>query len=260
MDGAMRFRRCVIRVGILLATSPMKLLDLFCGEGGASVGYMWAGFEVFGVDLFHLPAPSDTKSTYKPRCGNYPFECEASDVLRWLDEHDLSEYDAIHASPPCQHASAGTRAQDRSRYPRLIEPVRERLQAWHDGLYVIENVQGSALVDPVEYCGCMFDMCAEDDDGIMLWLQRTRLFESNLQLVPPSDTHTHDHHEWVGGSYGGARRDKYDAKYVRKGGYVPPLHVQQELLGINWMTERGMYQSIPPMYTYHIGQQLMQAL
>lgn len=222
----------------------MKLLDLFCCEGGAGVGYKNAGFEVFGVDLFE---------EYSQK--RYPFDSHKGDAIEYLEAHG-KDYDAIHASPPCQHASAGTRAQDRSKYPKLIEPTRKILEKL-DKPYVIENVRGADLIDPIELCGCMFDMGAEDTDGIYLHLQRPRLFESNVALTTPK-AHDHSAHEWVGGSYGGARRDKYEAKYVRKGGYVPRKDVQQKLLGIDWMTERGMYQAIPPKYTEYIGKQLIE--
>ena len=112
-----------------------RLLDLFCCEGGAAKGYSDAGFEVVGVDL-------DGK--YAKR---YPYEFHQGDAIEFAKEHG-HEFDVIHASPPCQHASAGTRAQDRSKYPALIEPTREALEA--TGLpYVIENVKGAALRDPI---------------------------------------------------------------------------------------------------------------
>lgn len=224
----------------------MRLLDLFCCEGGASMGYHAAGFEVVGVDLF--------ESFSQKR---YPFESHKSDALEFVEKHG-HEFDVITASPPCQHASAGTRAQDRSKYPKLIGPTREALIATGKP-YIIENVRGSDLINPVELCGCMFGMTAVDTDGIVLHLQRPRRFESNLPLVAPRE-HDHSDHEWVGGSYGGARRDKYEAKHVRKGGYVPAKAVQQELLGIHWMTERGMHQAIPPIYTQYLGLQVLALL
>lgn len=251
--------------------SRPKLLDLFCCEGGASMGYHRAGFDVYGVDLF---------VDYSQR--RYPFASHKGDVIEvmrrllageavafthkdgtveWLR---LSDFAAIAASPPCQHASAGTRAQDRSKYPRLIEPTRESLIA--SGLpYVIENVKGADLHDPILLCGTMFGLSAIDDDGTPLEMWRHRLFESNVWSIRPPDNYGDEPgtcaHGWysqqVAGSYGGARRDKHEARNIRHGGYVPSKRVQQRLLGIGWMTERGMHQSIPPAYTEHIGRQLL---
>lgn len=224
-----------------------KLLDLFCCEGGASMGYHRAGFDVHGVDLFE---------DYSQK--RYPFPSTKGDVFEILDHSIDLGYDAIAASPPCQRYSI-TNAARQADYPDLIEPTREALQA--TGLpYVIENVVGAPLIEPVELCGCMFDLKAVDDDGIMLHLQRARLFESNVPISAPRPC-DHSDHEWVGGCYGGARRDKYEAKYVRKGGYVPPNKaVVEAYMGIDWMTWKGLHQSIPPAYTQHIGQQLLAAI
>lgn len=209
------------------------------------MGYHRAGFQVVGVD---------TEKKYAKR---YPFEFHAADAIEYLEQH-ADEFDVIHASPPCQHASAGTRAVDRSSYPRLIPSLRRALQATGKP-YVIENVKGAELIDPVQLCGCMFNMTAVDDDGITLHLQRPRNFESNVRLLAPGP-HDHSDHKWVGGSYGGARRDKYEAKYVRHGGYVPSKLVQERLLGIDWMTQYGLYQSVPPIYTEYLGRQLMEQI
>lgn len=224
------------------------LVDLFCCEGGASMGYHRAGFKVVGVDLFE---------DYTQK--RYPFESYKGD---WQDglKYFLSKYPVavVTASPPCQKYSI-TNHNGRD-YPDLIGPVREALI--ETGLpYVIENVEGAPLNDPIRLCGCQFDLKAEDDDGIMLYLERPRLFESNVSLSEVQPCTKCGHREWVGGCYGGARRDKYEAKYVRKGGYVPPNKaVVEAYMGIDWMTWKGLYQSIPPVYTEFIGRQLMESL
>jgi DNA (cytosine-5)-methyltransferase 1 len=219
------------------------------------VGYHRAGFEVVGVDLFEDYTQA-----------RYPFESHRSDAIEFVKEYG-HKFDAIHASPPCPHASAGTRAlrKQGKEYVRLIEPTRDALIATGKP-YVIENVRGSALIDPVELCGCMFNMYATDDDGVMLRLERSRLFESNVPLWAPA-AHRHDPTIWVAGSYGGSRRQgdtpaerRHNAKHVRHGGYVPSARVQQKLLGIDWMTQRGMHQAIPPAYTRFLGRQLFAAL
>lgn len=233
--------------------SRPRILDLCCCEGGCSRGYDLAGWQPYGVDLFedHTQA-------------RYPYPSHKGDAIaamrRLLDGHHvlfgqhslgLEDFDAIHASPPCQKYSI-TNAARKADYPDLIAPLRELLVA--TGLpYVIENVVGAPLLAPVELCGCMFGLSAVDDDGVTLHLQRVRLFESNVALVAPR-VHDHTDHEWVGGCYGGARRDKYEAKHVRKGGYVPPNKaVVEAYMGIDWMTWKGLHQSIPPAYTRWVG-------
>jgi C-5 cytosine-specific DNA methylase len=140
-----------------------RLLDLFCGAGGAAMGYARAGFEVVGVDI----AP-------QPR---YPFEFHLEDALEFLPLRRIwGDFDAIHASPPCQRwTRAQNAAQNADGHPDLITPLRPLLEA--TGLpYVIENVVGAPLRDPVKVCGL----------SLGLGVKRHRLFESNVSLfVPP---------------------------------------------------------------------------
>jgi DNA (cytosine-5)-methyltransferase 1 len=189
----------------------LRLLDAFCGEGGAGAGYQRAGFEVTGVD------------NAKTRLKGYPFEAHLGDAVELILEHG-HEYDVIHASPPCTGYSRGTAA------------LPDRLTRYDRGL------------------------SATDDDGTPLVMDRHRLFESNLLLmVPPHPKH--DTSLQVAGSYGGARRDKDEARRIRKGGYVPKsVDVQRALLGTPWMTEKGCQLSIPPVFTEFLGAQVLDQL
>ena len=228
----------------------MRLLALFCGEGGAAEGYRRAGFTtIVGIDR---------KDTRK----RYPGTFVQGDALAYLLEYGHT-FDAIHASPPCQGysiATAGNLAA-REKHARLIPATRELLRLTGKP-YVIENVAQarSEMVDPVMLCGTMFGLHATDDDGTPLEMWRHRLFESNLPLAAPRACRHGWHSEQVAGSYGGARRDKHEARHVRHGGYVPAAHVQSQLLGIDWMTQKGMHESIPPAFSEHIGRQLIDHL
>lgn len=222
--------------------SRPKLLDLFCCEGGASEGYHRAGFDVHGIDIF---------DGY--RKDRYPFPSHQGWVEPLLDvlldrgtvafrygreavqSLGLADFDAIAASPPCQRYSI-TNAARRADYPDLIGPVRGMLMQTGKP-YVIENVVGAPLDNPLLLCWSMFNSAGSvlDDDGTPLRMERHRLFESNIALTAPGTCH-HPKCVQVAGSYGGARRDKWEAKHVRKGGYVPSIPVQRKLLGIDWMT------------------------
>ena len=148
-----------------------RLLDLFCGAGGAGMGYSRAGFEVVGVDI----APQK----------HYPFEFHQADALEYLAQHG-AEFDAIHASPPCQRYSAITHAKrTENNYPDLIPSTREALIKC-DRPYVIENVPRAPLINPLILCGTMFD----------LHVIRHRLFEmsNSIYFSPPCqcrNQHTH---------------------------------------------------------------------
>lgn len=236
-----------------------QLLDLFCGEGGAAKGYQAAGFDVVGVDR-------------KRSVGrHYPGTFVQANAIEYLAEHG-QEFDAIHASPPCQAYSIATAGNPlaRIKHERLIAATRQLLKET-DVPWVIENVEnaGSEMNNPILLCGRMFGLKADDEDGMPLVLDRHRLFESNFLLVAPD--HPAHGNEQVAGVYGGSRRsskpnatpadDRHAARFDRKGGYAPrSKRVQQELLGIDWMTVKGMQESIPPVYAEYVGRQLMEAI
>lgn len=228
-----------------------RLLDLFCGAGGASVGYACAGFEVVGVDI--APQP------------NYPYKFIQADALEYLEE--LIRFGdtppswarwrtppvAIHASPPCQAFTAYQRTGNVGDYPDLIAPVRELLNA--TGLpYVIENVEGAPLEEPVMICGTMFDPPME--------IQRHRLFESNWPLEAPDWPCRHKlngRDRYPGGrskSRTGSSRGLVRAT-VEIGSWDIPLSVQRSAMVIGWMTLEELSEAIPPAYAEFIGHQLM---
>jgi len=141
----------------------MRLLDLFSKAGGASMGYHRAGFEVVGVDI--------------KKQKRYPFEFIQADVLEILDNQSfLNQFDVIAASPPCQTHSITQHlrnAQGKSTNKvDLIPQTRAALQSW-GGVYVIENVPGAPLINPIILCGSSFN----------LKVRRHRQFESNVQLT-----------------------------------------------------------------------------
>ena len=209
----------------------MKLLDLFCGAGGAGMGYHLAGFEVVGVDIEPHP--------------DYPFEFHLADAL----EVELDGFDAIHASPPCHAYSTvtGRNARNRREYPDLVAPTRERLRA--AGVpYVIENVVGAPLLDAFMLCGSAFG----------LDVRRHRLFEPggwHPVLVPPCA------HHWQRPRFRSLdSRQKVPASVVGVHGhlnYPGELELRRAAMGIDWMTNDDLTQAIPPAYTEWIGRQLL---
>jgi DNA (cytosine-5)-methyltransferase 1 len=209
-----------------------RLLDLFCGAGGAAVGYARAGFEVVGVD--NRPQP------------NYPFEFIQADALEYVRGYEWGPgemarmFDAIHASPPCQAYSMAQRIRKRE-HPDLVGPTRDLLN--ETGLpWVIENVPGSPLVDPVVLEGQMFDG---------LRTQRKRWFETNWPLDVP---------------FLRSPRPAPNAKMGRKPkphewfqvvGNTSDAAGARKAMGIDWMNRDELAQAIPPAYTELIGVQLL---
>ncbi|CAA9242138.1 MAG: FIG01129299: hypothetical protein [uncultured Arthrobacter sp.] len=207
-----------------------KLLDLFCGAGGAGMGYLRAGFEVVGVDI----APQF----------DYPGVSIIADALDFAADN-WREFDAIHASPPCQASTALTKGTNKGReYVQLIPETRRLLRA--TGLpTVIENVQGSDLRRDLTLCGEMFGL------GVL----RHRYFEvSGLEAVAPAHKpHRGRVRGWRHGTY-------YDGPYVAvygAGGGKGSMAEWQQAMGIDWTDDRkAIAEAIPPAYTEHIGWQL----
>lgn len=231
----------------------MRVLDLYCGAGGASRGYVAAGYTVTGVDAD--PAP----------LRNYPYPSIRADALDVLAEPTLlTGVDLIHASPPCQTYSI-TRHTHADTHPDLLAATLEALH--RTGLpWVIENVPGAPLDPALTLCGTMFGLQADDPaTGRIVALRRHRLFASNLPLAAPAactclrtrrldqgNLRPTRQADRIGGVYGGGSNDNR-ARKVRRGGYTPAKEVWVGLMGIDWMTRDQLAQAIPPAYTHWIG-------
>lgn len=229
-----------------------RALVAFSGEGGDAAGWVRAGWDVLCID-------NDPK-----RLAHNPFPSVQADALEYISEHGRS-FDAITTSPTCTGYSRGTSAiPDRmQRYPRLIGVTRELLIETGRP-FIIENVRDAKpeLRSPIMLCGRMFDLGATDDDGTALVLDRHRMFEggNGLHLIAPEHP-VHLRGVQVAGVYGGARRDKVEARTVRKGGYVPPnVAVLRQLIGAPWMSERGLFHALPPVYGEYLAHQVTEHL
>ena len=208
--------------------SRPKLLDLFCGAGGCSVGYDRAGFDVTGVDITVMP--------------RYPYEFHQVDAFHYLLEHG-HRYDAIHASPPCQDHSTLSSLTGEHGTGWMLAGMQQLLPTF--GVpYVIENVPGAPMRTDYKLCGCMFGLPG---------LRRERWFETSwrgYELRPPC------HHTGktvtVAGHPGGSS--------TRDGDVGSSTAEWKVAMGIDWMTARELAQAIPPAYTEYIGGFLLNAI
>lgn len=207
-----------------------RLLDLFCCAGGAAQGYHEAGFEVVGVDIDPQP--------------NYPFEFHQHDALTF----PLDGFDVVHASPPCQrYSDLAKRNGNADEWPDLVGPIRQRLIEW-GGPWIIENVEGAPLLDPIRLCGTMFPG---------LRVIRHRLFESNVSLYEPEHpkhplVFTHDKRKAHYGTL-----DQNSSFVQVTGGGNATIANKRAAMGIWWMNNRELNEAIPPLYTRYLGEQLL---
>lgn len=206
------------------------------------MGYHLAGFDVVGVDI----APH----------GTYPFRYVRGDAIEFIKAHG-HEFDAIAASPPCHHASrlrhynatAETRSRYEAKYPNLLPATRAALVA-SGRPYVIENVPGAGLIDPIVLCG----------HALGLRLYRHRLFESSVPLVgipEPKPYHPYlcarnSYLPTASRPYMSIHGGKHSKAWQRKAA---------EYMGTPWITSIvGVCQAIPPAYTKYVGRQLIESL
>jgi DNA (cytosine-5)-methyltransferase 1 len=210
----------------MTAASPSRprLLDLFCGGGGASMGYWLAGFEVVGVDI--------------GKRGRYPFAHFQADALEFVRLYGR-DFDAIHASPPCQAYSRLAARHPEREYPDLVGPTRQALQAT-DRPYVIENVPEAPLIEPVILCGSSFTLGTDEYQ-----LRRHRAFETSFPLMRPPCVHNELPVISVAGHAGRAGRNLSGTTAERR-----------EAMRIPWLASDAIAEAIPPDYTFHIGWQL----
>ncbi|MBV7669628.1 DNA cytosine methyltransferase [Streptomyces halstedii] len=210
-----------------MIANRLRVLDLFCCQGGAAMGYHRAGFDVTGIDL----AP-------QPR---YPFRFIQADAIDYVREHG-AEFDFIHASPPCQRYSRAQKIQHRD-HPDLIAPTRAALEATGRP-WVIENVEEARreLRAPVTLCAAAFGMRT----------YRHRLFETggNFTFTPPR----HPAHWAPLTKMGRPRAAGHFAHYV--GNFSGVAEARTDM-GVPWMNRDGIRECIPPAYTHHIATTLI---
>ena len=238
-----------------------RLLDLFCGGGGAAVGYHRAGFDVVGVDIALKKLPDGSWADDKAMPAAYPFQFIKADVFDFLDKLAddanephwgwlLGDFDAIHASPPCQdHSVLGVTTKQTHGTGWMLGATRDRLQELGQP-WVIENVPPAPMRPDFKLCGCMFGLA--DSSGRQLY--RERWFETSWHAF---DLRAPCHH---------AGRPITVAGHGAQGGWeyvdgvAPTQEDRKRAMGIDWMNRDHLGQAIPPAFTEVVGASLLEHL
>ena len=211
-----------------------RLLDLFCCAGGAARGYQMAGFHVTGIDI--KPQPRYAGDVFVQ-----------GDALEYVAAHG-HEFDVIHASPPCQGYSASRHIHGELSHPLLIDETRRLLQATSKP-YVIENVEGAPLLNPIVLCGIMF--------GLKVY--RHRLFETNPFLLGPA--HTSHPKNATTNSCHGYSTIANGATHITAAGHNFNRIDAMKAMRLDWdMTREEVAQAIPPSYTEYIGRHMLESI
>lgn len=216
----------------------MILLDLFCKAGGAARGYANAGFDIVGIDTEPQP--------------HYPYEFIQADAIEYVTQHGY-KFNAIHASPPCQHysiLSQNIKNRTGKVYPDLVVPTRNALIA-SGKPYVIENVVGAPLINPIILQGDMFG----------LRVIKRRLFEINFEVPQPPLIYRPGKDKpgfYMNFATSPGSKLKFGKPFKKYRGSLKGIAATRAAHGIDWpMNDSEANNAIPPPYTHYIGLHLM---
>ena len=217
----------------------MLALDLFCGGGGACIGMQQAGFEVVGID----------NKVHK----NYPGYFIQADALH--PPVNLSDFDFVWVSPPCQRFSVGTKCRKDAykKHPDLIEPVRALLKG--HPYTCIENVP-HAPIRP--------DLILNGPSVGLKWITRKRIFETSFFIWNPLLPQV-KYHSFTICANSRAYVNQSDKKRREKMGFPMciPKSVAKMFMGLPcWleMNNREIGEAVPPPYARYIAEEVIRQI
>ncbi len=145
-----------------------------------------------------------------------------------------------------------TKGLSNGKHPDLVGVTRDTLMALGKP-YVIENVPGAPLINPIKLCGTMFD----------LRVIRHRLFETAPVLWWPPRPCQH----W-GKTNSSVRKPNGvrklwsfdDCELLCVTGKGFRVSDGRLAMGIDWMTGKELSQAIPPAYTEWLGREILKQI
>jgi hypothetical protein len=121
----------------------MKVLDLFCGCGGASEGYRQAGLEIAAVADNDQVALDSHQANHpeEPGHGCEHHLIDLSDPTDFIGYWTPGEFDVIHGSPPCTQFSPANNNPDPKKGMELVRSFEEIVATLRPRYFVMENVR-----------------------------------------------------------------------------------------------------------------------
>jgi DNA (cytosine-5)-methyltransferase 1 len=195
-----------------------KILDMFCGIGGSSMGLFQAckdnniNASIIGVDIFDMP--------------DYQFKFIKDDIFNYIEYTDLNSFNFIWASPPCQRYSVCKNIKDLTMYGDFCVDIHNILES--SGIpYVIENVPQAPIRKDLLLCGEMFNMR----------IIRHRIFElGTFKIEQPIH-----------------KKHKPKGYYTTVAGHMAGIRKYKEVMEIDWSNNwKQLAEAVPPRYARFI--------
>ena len=217
-----------------------RLIDLFCGAGGMSLGFS----EAFGQ-----PFQSVWANDFNQFCGdtynvNFGPHCVVGDIVEILEQEkiEIPKADVVIGGPPCQGFSLLNKNRENDPRKELWRPYLEIVELSEASIFVMENVpqllgtfENGEIVEAARSLGFQVwqDKLIAANYGVPQ--TRTRAFIIGCKfadpavLFPPRKTHFKQNGN--GGEYA-----------------IPPLFDSEEYLSVlsPWKTVRDAINDLPP--------------
>lgn len=114
-----------------------RLIDLFCGAGGMTLGFTSAAKRGGFKSILALDNDKAAAETYAAKFGKHVY---TQDVEEWLSSNEVPQADVVIGGPPCQGFSLLNRNRQGDERRALWEPYLEFVQRSNASVFVMENV------------------------------------------------------------------------------------------------------------------------